>query len=61
MDYETICEIYHFTICHFSLSPFLAKLLTEKLSFTIGIRSFKRKKKIINYHVKFEYVQLHDS
>ena len=35
----------HFAICHFGFSPFLEKLLMEKLSFTI-IHSFKQQKNL---------------
>ena len=41
---------------HIALSPLWLPLLTEKLSCTI-IRSVKRKKTIMNYHVEFEHVQ----
>ena len=54
MDYEIFYEFFygyfsHFTICHFGLSLFLAKLLI--------IRPFKQQKYFIDYQVEFEHVQ----
>ena len=54
MDYEIFYEFFygyfsHFTICHFGLSLFLAKLLI--------IRPFKQQKYFIDYQVEFENVQ----
>ena len=40
----------------YCLSPFLAKLLTEKLLFTV-ICSLKGQKIFINFHLRFEHVQ----
>ena len=42
----------HFTICHFGLSLFLAKLLIITI-----IRPFKQQKYFIDYQVEFENVQ----
>ena len=54
MNEETFWD--NLAVTFYCLSPFLAKLLTEKLLFII-ICSLKRKKTIINYHLKFEHVQ----
>ena len=47
--------LQNFTICHFGLSPFFAKLLTEKV--LLAIIHCSNAKTAINYHVEYERVQ----
>ena len=58
INYEIFCEILAATFYFFS--PLLAKLLTEKLSFTI-IRSFKRQKLSSPIMSNLNMRKLHDS
>ena len=54
-EIEQLGFLQNFTICHFGLSPFLAKLLTEKV--LLAIIHCSNAKTAINYHVEYERAQ----